>query len=90
MDKEGCKHYAKVVLSYNEKEYKFDFPYELDENHPGGRISLEELKEAIEFNFEEGNYSCDCNRSIFIKRYCDHSFLEMDCGEKINLEKIEF
>jgi hypothetical protein len=34
---------------------------------------------------EEGNYSCDCNRSRYIARLADASFDELDCGHTIKL-----
>ncbi len=37
-----------------------------------------------EFMFEEGNYSCDCNRSLFIQA-TDPSFPAYECGETIKL-----
>lgn len=40
---------------------------------------------AAEYMFFEGNYSCDCNKSIFIgEQYTE--FEEMDCGDTIQLE----
>jgi hypothetical protein len=41
------------------------------------------------FMYEDGNYSCDCNRSIFIKQYCDQEFEEIACGEEIKLVSLE-
>ena len=45
-------------------------------------------EEGVRYMYEEGNYSCDCNRSLFIQRQCDKNFPEMDCGEKIKLISI--
>ena len=39
--------------------------------------------DGIDFMFAEGDYSCDCNRSRFIRVYHDKKFPEMDCGEEI-------
>lgn len=39
---------------------------------------------------EEGNYSCDCNRSLFLTKKYD-LFAEMgefDCGDEIELKAI--
>jgi hypothetical protein len=65
---------AEVALKHEGKVYRFyyDFGYE----YP---------KESAEFMFSDGNYACDCNRSLFIQRYCEPSFPEMDCGNKIEL-----
>lgn len=62
-----------VTLKHEHKIYRFvlDFPHSNEED--------------IAFIFTEGNYSCDCNRSLFIKRHCDPKFREMGCGEEIDL-----
>jgi hypothetical protein len=69
---------AKVKLKYNNKEYEYnqDFSYEYPAN-------------LVHFMYEEGNYSCDCNRSLFIQRHCDSSFKEIGCGEKIQLMSLD-
>ena len=42
-------------------------------------------EEAI-FMFEDGNYSCDCNRSLFIQdEYGENAIDELDCGEEIKM-----
>ena len=40
--------------------------------------------EAVEYLFTEGNYSCDCNRSLMLRR-AGHDVPEMPCGEGIQL-----
>lgn len=42
-------------------------------------------QQAAEWMFNEGNYACDCNRSLFINEYCDKDFPDMDCGDTIEL-----
>lgn len=39
---------------------------------------------SAEFMFQEGNYSCDCNRSIFLAQ-AGHDVGEMNCGDRIKL-----
>ena len=39
----------------------------------------------LEYMWNEGNYSCDDNRSLFILRQCDPTFPEFDCGDRIKL-----
>jgi len=65
----------KIVLRYQNKEY----------------VLFDECKyrDGLEFNWTEGNYSCDCNRSLFIKRQCDPDFPKMECGETIELVSLE-
>ena len=62
-------------LKYKDMVYTIhcDFGYEYPE------------EEAI-FMFEDGNYSCDCNRSLFIQdEYGENAIDELDCGEEIKM-----
>ena len=72
---------AKVTCLYNGKEYKFE--YNFGKEYP---------EESASFMFFDGNYSCDCNKSLFIQRYCDESFPELLCGDNIMIVdfKIEY
>lgn len=68
------------VFKYKDKEFvlHYDFGYEYSE------------KQAI-FQFTENNYSCDCNRSIFIREeYGEDSIPELDCGKEIELLDYHF
>jgi hypothetical protein len=71
---------AIVDFYYNGKEYNIekDFGYEYEE-------------ESARFMFFDGNYSCDCNRSLFISRKYEE-FPELDCGDLIQMIsfKIEY
>ena len=44
-------------------------------------------EEAVESMFREGNYSCDCNRRLFLERKClvDFGDEENQCGDTIRL-----
>lgn len=64
---------AKMVLKYRgvyyELESEFQYAYPV---------------ESAYYMFFEGNYSCDCNRSLFLSRkYKD--FPELDCGHEIEM-----
>ena len=62
-------------LKYKDMVYTIhcDFGYEYPE------------EQAI-FMFEDGNYSCDCNRSLFIQdEYGENAIQELDCGEEIKM-----
>ena len=62
-------------LKYKDMVYTIhcDFGYEYPE------------EEAI-FMFEDGNYSCDCNRSLIIQdEYGENAIDELDCGEEIKM-----
>lgn len=48
-------------------------------------------KENALFMFTDGNYSCDCNRSLFIQRqYGEDAIPELNCGYEIELVKYYF
>ena len=67
-------------LKYKDMVYTIhcDFGYEYPE------------EQAI-FMFEEGNYSCDCNRSLFIQEeYGEDAIDELDCGEEIEMLNYHF
>ena len=66
------KTIAKMILVYNGKQYPYshDFGY----GYP---------VDAAYYTFEEGNYSCDCNRSIFLRETYGENIKELDCGETI-------
>lgn len=51
--------------------FRYDFGYGYD-------------TDAAWFMFHEGNYSCDCNLSLFLGR-AGHDVPEMDCGELITI-----
>lgn len=71
------KTIAKMMFRYKGKNY----PYEMDfgYGYPVG---------SAHYMFEEGNYACDCNRSLFLSREYPN-FEEMDCGENIDLISFE-
>lgn len=53
----------------------YDFGYEFPE-------------ETAIFQFLDNNYSCDCNRSLFIREeYGENAIPELDCGDEITLVK---
>lgn len=65
---------AKMVFVYDGKRYPFayDFGYGFE-------------TENAEYMFFDGNYSCDCNKSLFIGRTVE-GFPEMECGDEIKIE----
>lgn len=42
----------------------------------------------IPYIWEDGNYACDCNRSIFIQRCCDENFPKLPCNVDENQIKL--
>ena len=68
------KTIAKVTFKYREIVYEVKVP-----------LNGFDCEESVTFAFDEGNYSCDCNRSLFIQQQCDPDFEEMDCGGEIEL-----
>ena len=68
------------TLKYENKEFTihYDCGYEFPD------------EQAI-FMFEHGNYSCDCNKSIFIRReYGEESIPELGCGDEVKLLDYHF
>lgn len=67
------KTVAKMRLVYQGKEYAlehdFGYAYPVDAAH---------------YMFEDGNYSCDCNRSLFLAEKYE-GFPELDCGHEVEL-----
>lgn len=77
--KEGEMTHKRTIfvadLKYKDKVYTihYDFGHEYPE------------EQAI-FMFEDGNYSCDCNRSLIIQdEYGENAIEELDCGEEIKM-----
>lgn len=51
--------------------------------------SEEDLLETMFFMYTDGNYSCDCNRILFLARAANEPEPEeVDCGETIQLESL--
>lgn len=55
-----------------------EYPYEMDFGYAYG-------PDSARYMFEEGNYSCDCNKSLFISRE-NPEIGERDCGDEIELK----
>jgi len=64
---------ARMKLVYNGKEY----PYECD-------FGFGYPVHSAHFMWEEGNYSCDCNKSLFLSREYKE-VPELDCGDTIKI-----
>jgi len=64
-----------MVFVYNGNEY----PYEYD-------FDVEYPEEAAHYMFEDGNYSCDCNRSTFLHSKYGDVIPCMDCGNTIGMK----
>ena len=62
----------------------------------GERFELEDVRkkhndiEGIEYMWTEGNYSCDCNRELFIKRQQGEDAPDRECGETYELISMTF
>lgn len=65
------------VGNFKYKEKLFTIHYDFGYDYP---------KECAIFQFTENNYSCDCNRSIFIREeYGEDAIPELNCGDEIEL-----
>lgn len=70
---------AILNLKYKEKEYNIKHIFENE--YP---------EESAIFMFTQGNYSCDCNLSLFIReQYGEDSIPELDCGNEIEILDIQ-
>lgn len=69
---------ATVSLLYKGHTYVFESDFGHD--YPA---------ESAHYMFKEGNYACDCNRSLFIQRAGNPDFNELGCGHKIELVGFE-
>lgn len=74
--------YILVELKYENKIYAFI------DDHSNYKYEGYDIK--CGYWWEEGNGSCDCNRSLEIIRHCDNSFPEMECGDNIKLLNLTF
>ena len=64
------------TFKYKEKEFILRFNFEI-KDYP---------EDAAIWMFTEGNYACDCNRSLFIRQqFGDNSIPELPCGDQIEL-----
>ena len=68
----------KITLEYEGRQYTFVDQQYVFYNGYG-------YPDNVDYMWRDGNYGCDCNRSLFIARFCDSSFPKFTCGEKIEL-----
>lgn len=71
------KKIAEIDLIYKNKLYHVKDEYE--EDYPD---------DVILYRWEDGNFACDCNRSIFIREQIDNNFEELNCGKEIKIKKL--
>ena len=80
------KTIAYISLKYNDKTYdiEYDFGFAFKD-------TFEECKQLAEYMFYEGNYSCDCNKLIFIdiKYNLGLDIDTVECGEEIEIIKFK-
>jgi hypothetical protein len=70
---------AKMNLMYRGTAY----PYEHD-------FGYGEHADSADYIFFEGNYSCDCNLSSFIRRaHPEANVPDLDCGDQIEIKDFE-
>lgn len=68
---------AHCHFKYKGKDYFIS--YDFGEGYPYS---------SAKFMYEEGNYACDCNRSIIIRRDGYPDFPDLDCGEEIEMVEL--
>lgn len=72
------KTIAKMKLKYSGKEY--DYEYDFGYAYP---------IESAHFMFKDGNFSCDCNKSIFLHDKYGDEVQEKDCGDEIEITEFK-
>ena len=77
-DDSGHAVYIKLIAEYLGTPY--DLTYDFGDNYSVA---------GAWFMFHEGNYSCDCNLSIFLDRYGGHFFPGLNCGERIKYRRFD-
>lgn len=55
----------------------------------GYNFGPEYAPSSAEFMFECGNYSCDCNRSTFLREGGHQEVPTLDCGNEIKMTNLE-
>lgn len=80
--KEKIKDAIKAVYSFDGKEYVTFHDHYI-------WVQPDDYEGQWEYIYREGNYSCDCNKSLFIQRQCDPSFPDMTCGHKIKMTSLQ-
>lgn len=64
------------TFRYQDKEFILRFNFEI-KDYP---------EDAAIWMFTQGNYSCDCNRSLFIRQqFGENAIPELSCGDQIEL-----
>jgi len=72
---------ANIIFELNGKEY--DLEYDFGYGYP---------EESALYMFEDGNYSCDCNKAMFLSgKYpeLEKELDDMKCGDTIKIKKIK-
>lgn len=75
--------YYQITLKYQEKEYSFIDPFD----YMGWYDNDDEYQ--VTWMYTEGNFACDCNKSIFLIYYCDVDMEPLPCGQTIVLISIQ-
>lgn len=70
------------VGTFKYKDKEFVIHYDLGYEYP---------EDSAEFYFTDGNFSCDCNRSLVIRReYGEDAIPELGCGDEIEMIEYHF
>lgn len=79
----NCRMRTVATMTFEHEGKQYPFEYDFGFGYP---------PDSAEFMFQEGNYSCDDNRSLFLhETYPDEPAFasEFDCGDTIQLASIE-
>src|SRR5436190_1030232 len=84
---------VRVTLRHDGTDYTYEQEWREDD-------TVEETTRNVYYMYTDGNYGCDCNRSLFIDRYCDDAPDKwpnvdddgdcMKCGRTIELKSLTY
>lgn len=92
MDKYRKGRLIKYIIEFTYKGKTYEVRDEMDYRNLDFEIKDWDIYDddnLLHFWWEEGNGSCDCNRSSRIHDKLDSDFPELMCGHEINYEGLE-
>jgi len=77
VDGPECRLRTIAHMDFIYKGIRYSYSYDFGYGYP---------EESAEYMFTEGNYACDCNRSLFLMRAYGVNIEELNCGDEITME----
>ncbi len=73
-----CNTVALLAMAY--KGHTYVYEHDFGPEYP---------EAGVLFMYEDGNYACDCNRSIFIQKEGHPEFPALECGHEVQLVRLQ-